>query len=76
MKPYRLKHVPTGLYLSKHRGGYARLNEVGRVYISGINSLNYDKRDFSFNAYVPYQERVITVYKHDFIKEEVRITPV
>ena len=80
MKPYRLKHIPTGLYLSKHRGQDARLNEIGRVYVSNLNNLNYYKDDFNFyalaNSTNPHRLECIKVYKHDFVKEEVQVTPV
>lgn len=41
MKPYRLKHIPTGLYLDV-RSRTLKLNEIGKIYNSGVNSLNWD----------------------------------
>ena len=40
MKPYKLKHVPTGLYYQpiKHRG--SNLSKLGKIYQTKTNLLN------------------------------------
>nr|DAG14335.1 MAG TPA: hypothetical protein [Caudoviricetes sp.] len=48
IKPYRLKHIPTGVYYQphKHRGSNVSLN--GKVYLNGTHGLSsawtYSKR--------------------------------
>lgn len=42
MKPYRIKHIPTGLY---YKPGKTNLSKTGKVYMSGVNILNYTGAD-------------------------------
>lgn len=70
MKPYRLKHVPTGLYLDV-RAKQPKLNEVGKIYTSGINSLNWDPYDDWIVADTDHGYR--RCKKSDFIKVGVKI---
>lgn len=73
MKPYRLKHLPTGLYLDV-KSKKPRLNETGKIYTSGINSLNWD----------PYSDDIVVdtdlgykcYRKADFVKVGVKIEDV
>jgi hypothetical protein len=38
MKPYRIKHIPTGLY---YKPGEVNLSKNGKIYQTGANILNY-----------------------------------
>ena len=38
MKPYRIKHIPTGLYY-KPANGQSNLSKKGKVYLSGNSGL-------------------------------------
>lgn len=38
MKPYRIKHVPTGLY---YKPGEVNLTKNGKVYTTGVNAFSY-----------------------------------
>lgn len=38
MKPYRIKHVPTGLY---YKPGKVNLSKNGKVYTTGVNAFSY-----------------------------------
>ena len=55
MIPYRIKHVPTGLYY-KPRKPY--LSKVGKVYHTGNNGLNYSKNDDYM--YIVSNKRILT----------------
>ncbi len=37
MKPYRIKHIPTGLY---YKPGKLNLSKTGKVYMTGANILS------------------------------------
>lgn len=67
MKPYRFKHIPTGLYLD-YKGHVHKLTTVGKIYTSGINGLNYN---YESDIYVRYHGYL---HKSDFVKEEVNIS--
>ena len=38
MRPYRIKHVPTGLY---YKPGEVNLSKNGKVYTTGVNAFSY-----------------------------------
>lgn len=42
MKPYRIKHIPTGLY---YKPGEVNLSKTGKVYQTANNILTYVSRD-------------------------------
>lgn len=42
MKPYRIKHIPTGLY---YKPGEVNLSKTGKVYQTAGNILTYVSRD-------------------------------
>ena len=66
MKPYRFKHVPTGLYLDYKRHVH-KLTTTGKIYTSRINGLNYT---YSDEVYVKNYGQLP---KSDFVREEVNI---
>lgn len=37
MKPYRLKHIPTGLYYQPHKHGGSHLSKTGKIYQTKVN---------------------------------------
>ncbi len=39
MKPYRLKHKPSGLYYQPSKGG-SNLSSSGKVYLTNVNGLS------------------------------------
>ena len=43
MKPYRIKHVPTGLY---YRPGEVNLTKNGKVYTTATNVFSYYERGY------------------------------
>lgn len=49
MRPYRIKHVPTGLY---YKPGKVNLTKNGKVYTTGVNAFSY----FS-SGYIPVGAR-------------------
>lgn len=40
MKPYRLKHKPSGLYYQPTTKGGNNLGKNGKVYLTGVNGLS------------------------------------
>lgn len=42
MRPYRIKHIPTGLY---YKPGDISLSQTGKVYLSNSNILTYATGD-------------------------------
>ena len=40
MKPYKLKHLPTGLYYQPHKHRGSNLSEKGKIYQSGTHGLS------------------------------------
>ena len=38
MRPYRIKHIPTGLY---YKPGEVNLTKNGKVYTTGVNAFSY-----------------------------------
>ena len=49
MKPYRMKHVPTGLYYQPHKHRGSHLSKVGKVYqrsYNGVENGNYGHKTF------------------------------
>ena len=67
MKPYRFKHVPTGLYLD-YKSHVHKLTTTGKIYTSGINGLNYT---YSDKIWVRNYGQLL---KSDFVREEVNIS--
>lgn len=56
MKPYRIKHIPTGLY---YKPGEVNLSKNGKVYMTSGNILTYTD-----NPYVIVSTRVASkIYK-------------
>ena len=49
MKPYRIKHIPTGLY---YKPGEVNLTKNGKVYTTEVNVFNY----FT-HGYIPVRTR-------------------
>lgn len=43
MKAYRIKHIPTGLYYQPAKRGGGNLSEKGKVYLTNVNGLSYNK---------------------------------
>ena len=50
MRPYRIKHIPTGLY---YKPGEVNLTKNGKVYTTGVNAFSY----FT-DGYIPVSARV------------------
>jgi hypothetical protein len=40
MKPYKLKHLPTGLYYQPHKHRGSHLSKKGKIYQTKINGLS------------------------------------
>jgi len=40
MKPYKLKHVPTGLYYQPHKHRGSHLSKRGKIYQTSVNILS------------------------------------
>ena len=49
MKPYRIKHIPTGLY---YKPGEVNLSKNGKVYTAEVNVFSYSTR-----GYIPVSAR-------------------
>ncbi len=50
MKPYKLKHVPTGLYYQPHKHRGSHLSKKGKIYqtnTNGVESGNYGHKTFT-----------------------------
>ena len=45
MKPYKLKHLPTGLYYQPHKHRGSNLSEKGKIYQSGTHGLSSAARE-------------------------------
>lgn len=61
MRPYRIKHKPSGLYYRPFLN-YSNLSKKGKVYISANNALNYYKWSDSIDIEVRTDT---TVYKQN-----------
>lgn len=40
-KPYRLKHIPTGLYFQPHKYQGSHLTKRGKIYQTRLNAFSY-----------------------------------
>lgn len=40
MKPYKLKHIPTGLYYQPHKHRGSNLSKKGKIYQTGTHGLS------------------------------------
>ena len=50
MKPYKLKHVPTGLYYQPHKHRGSNLSQKGKIYQSATHGLSSaEKKAFRNN---------------------------
>lgn len=59
MKPYRVKHVPTGLY---YKPAIPQLSENGgKIYTTSNNIIQYAKA-FGTTIYIPVNSRLIKKY--------------
>lgn len=50
MKPYKIKHIPTGLYFQPHKHRGSHLSKSGKIYQTNSNGLetrNYGKKCFT-----------------------------
>lgn len=50
MKPYKVKHVPTGLYYQPHKHRGSHLSKSGKIYqtnTNGVESGNYGHKTFT-----------------------------
>lgn len=86
MKPYRIKHIPTGLY---YKPGEVNLSKNGKVYMTSGNILNYtgddvvrvtcrkDSRIHKDTAKIivwepySYKQMIARIPKNQFEKEEL-----
>lgn len=58
MKPYKLKHIPTGLYYQpyKHRGSH--LSKNGKIYQTNINGIETGNSVFRLNICCQKDSRI------------------
>lgn len=67
MKPYKLKHVPTGLYYQPHKTGGSNLSKRGKIYQTGTHGLSTAFKAFKLNPqdniFWVYVDKCNTVYK-------------
>ena len=71
MEPYRLKHVPTGLYLD-YKSKHHKLSYTGKIYTSGVNGLNYERGTYELALSTPHSfpgARFVRAKKEEFVKE-------
>lgn len=63
MKPYRIKHIPTGLY---YRPAYGKnnLSEKGKVYLSGNSVLG--KNDYGLICHVLKSSSIMKQYGEQY----------
>lgn len=50
MKPYKVKHVPTGLYYQPHKHRGSHLSKSGKIYqtnTNGVETGNYGHKTFT-----------------------------
>lgn len=59
MKPYRIKHIPTGLYYQPSKGG-SNLSTKGKVYLTGSSGLR--KEDTRLVCHVAKGSSIIKRY--------------
>ena len=45
MKPYKLKHVPTGLYFQPHKYRGSHISKSGKIYQTKSNGLDFFKTE-------------------------------
>jgi len=53
MKPYKLKHVPTGLYYQPHKHRGSHLSKKGKIYqtnTNGVETGNYGHKTFTISC--------------------------
>lgn len=62
MKPYRLKHVPTGLYYQPHRSGGSHLSKKGKIYQTSIHGLS---SAFRYKEKYPDRDKFLVVYAEE-----------
>lgn len=85
MKPYRLKHVPTGMYYRPGGSSGSTLSVKGKVYNSGVNGLSYmgkKDKDYEFEVFtkkdsivhVNSQSLEWSSYGSYFVKTKVKVS--
>lgn len=40
MKPYRMKHIPTGMYYQPHKFRGSNLSQKGKIYQTAVNGVS------------------------------------
>lgn len=69
MIPYKLKHVPTGLYYQPHKHRGSNLSKKGKIYQNGTNGLSVDYKyakkynDFETRTFTVFVEKNSIVHK-------------
>ncbi len=72
MRPYKLKHIPTGLYFQPHKHGGSHLSKAGKIYQNNTHGLSsaikhsiYLKNpDYSFTVLCQYDSHVYKLTKN------------
>jgi hypothetical protein len=47
MKPYKLKHIPTGLYYQPHKHRGSHLSKKGKIYQTNTNGVETGNKTFT-----------------------------
>lgn len=69
MKPYKMKHIPTGLYFQPHQHRGSHLSKKGKIYqtkSNGIHSGNYGRKTFTVWCEKNSQIHKLTIEKLDW----------
>lgn len=82
IKPYRLKHIPTGVYYQPHKHGGSNVSTKGKVYLNGTHGLSsawtYAKRypdsnnNQHFSIYVDKGSRIHKLLENKFVWTECK----
>lgn len=65
MKPYKVKHVPTGLYYQPHKHGGSNLSKRGKIYQTARHGLSDAFRNHtSFKIYCAKYSLVYNLTSH------------
>lgn len=68
MKPYRIKHIPTGLYY-KPSNGVSNLSTKGKVYMT--NNCGLSNNDYGLHCSVKKESSIIKRYGEQLSKHKI-----
>lgn len=61
MKPYKLKHIPTGLYYQPHKHRGSHLSKKGKIYQTNTNGV--ESGNYGYDIFTVWCEKESLIHK-------------